>query len=77
MTPWSLFETKRKHKREHYCYCKTEKDEGWVECDNCSKWHHPSCVDTTMADIEEDRYTYDIWHCKFCCSNEVFVARNT
>ena len=76
LTPYSLLNQRKKKKNVHWCYCKQTKNEGYVQCDKCTKWYHPSCIDTTMEDIESDRHTFDIFHCKFCCSNDVWVVRN-
>ena len=76
LTPYSIYQKSKKARAKHWCYCQQEKNEGWVQCDKCTKWYHPSCTGTTMEDIEKDKYTFNIWHCKFCQSNDVWVVRN-
>lgn len=79
LSPYAVYAKGRKKKGTHWCICKSsdKDDEGWVECDNCMIWYHPSCSDTTMEDIKRDRYIYDIWHCKYCTNNDVWVVRNS
>ena len=87
LTPYSTYMKQQKEENNHYCWvCKQaespRKEKSgdsiiqWVECDKCVRWYHPECLDTTIEDVENDRYTYEIWHCKFCCMQDVFVARN-
>ena len=76
LEPWNKHKKTMKKDDAYWCYCKTEKDEGWVECDCCNRWYHPSCVGTTMDDINIDKATYNLWHCSFCDGNSAFVVRN-
>ena len=84
LTPYSEYLKKKKSQSLHYCWvCKNveepEDDDEWihwVECNNCVLWCHPECLCTTMDEIEQDRFTYEIWHCRFCSSQDVFVSRN-
>ena len=76
LTPYNAYRKKVKKDGAFWCHCQTEKNEDFVQCDCCMKWYHPSCVNTSMEDINSDRYVFDIWHCMFCDGDSVFVVRN-
>jgi len=55
---------KEKHERESTCATcnqKYKKNENWVQCDECAKWHHFEC-----AKINENDDVKEIWWS--CCS---------
>ena len=76
LTPYNRYRKSIKKDNSFWCVCRQDKGEEFVQCDCCMIWYHPSCVSTTMEDIESDRYVFDTWHCKFCDGDSVFVVRN-
>ncbi|GAA5824383.1 hypothetical protein JCM11251_000399 [Rhodosporidiobolus azoricus] len=51
--------------------CKGSKDDAvWVECDNCNKWYHWSCVSPDLTSTPEN---IDKWYCAPC----TFTSSNT
>ena len=84
LTPYSDYRKSTRVENNHYCWvCKAAESPQsqnsmvqWVECDQCVRWYHPECLGTTIDDVNNDRYTCAIWHCKYCCMQDAFVARN-
>ena len=59
------------------CVCCPQKDiKEKVMCDNCKVYYHPECLGTTWEEIvHQDKWTFHMWHCKYCLGDEVFIAR--
>ena len=59
------------------CVChKVTVDKTMVLCDGCRKWWHPLCLNTTMEEVRRDKDTFNIWHCSYCKSYDVWIVRN-
>ena len=80
LTQFTVEQKKERARREHFCpiCCADKPEDQYVECDRCERWYHPTCIGTTIEDInEKDEFTKSVWHCPFCSNDDMWVVRNS
>ena len=80
LTPFSKEQKRFREENDHLCpVCRTpiKEDQESVQCDGCNRWYHPSCIKTTLEDINKDLFITTVFHCRMCSTSDVWMVRST
>ena len=78
LTPFSKEQKRLRKEYDHWCpLCGHPTKDTCVQCDICNRWYHPSCIKTSLKDIEQDKFASTVFHCPMCNTNDAWVVRNT